>query len=96
MAGSKYQLAKDVRFHLYVSAPPCGDSKAVVPKELDALKEGSENPSLKKTGLLRVKIEDGIGGLLCLSVSWCVLVCLSVSLCVLVCLSVSLCVLACL
>lgn len=59
-----YKLKDNVKFHLYISTAPCGDSRIFSPHEI---KQGSENesgdkhPNRKARGQLRTKIESGEG-----------------------------------
>ena len=67
--GSKYRLADDVRFHLYISSPPCGDSRIFIASTTKEGEEAAEqakdtNPARANRGQLRVKIEAGMGRLL--------------------------------
>ncbi|XP_067950012.1 A-to-I RNA editing regulator adr-1-like isoform X2 [Watersipora subatra] len=64
--GPDYGLAEGVRFHLYISSPPCGDSRIFIASTTKEGEESAEqgkdsNPARSNRGQLRVKIEAGMG-----------------------------------
>lgn len=59
-----YKLKEDVKFHLYISTAPCGDSRIFSPHEIQQGSEnegGDKHPNRKARGQLRTKIESGEG-----------------------------------
>lgn len=54
-----YKLKDNVKFHLYISTAPCGDSRIFSPHE--AKTEEDPHPNRKARGQLRTKIESGEG-----------------------------------
>jgi len=61
--GKAYVLVEGVRFHMYISSPPCGDSRlfSMGDKEIKGATQYDRNPDRKSRGQLRVKIESGEG-----------------------------------
>ncbi|XP_053409004.1 double-stranded RNA-specific editase 1-like [Mercenaria mercenaria] len=58
------KLKDDVKFHLYISTAPCGDSRIFSPHEIQQGSEnegGDKHPNRKARGQLRTKIESGEG-----------------------------------
>jgi len=61
----KYRVAPDVRLHMFISSPPCGDSRIFVASNNKEGGEttGDDNPDRQNRGQLRVKMETGQGTL---------------------------------
>lgn len=58
------KLKEDVKFHLYISTAPCGDSRIFSPHEVQPSNENEavdKHPNRKARGQLRTKIESGEG-----------------------------------
>ena len=58
-----YRLKEGVKFHLYISTAPCGDSRNFSPHATqdDENEGGDRHPNRKARGQLRTKIESGEG-----------------------------------
>jgi len=57
-----FKLKDNVKLHLYISSAPCGDARIFSPTDSATLVEQSDtHPQRKNRGLLRVKIETGMG-----------------------------------
>ena len=60
--GKGYKLKDGIKFHLYISTAPCGDSRIFSPHETeDENESGDKHPNRKARGKLRTKIESGEG-----------------------------------
>ena len=60
--GKGYKLKEGIKFHLYISTAPCGDSRIFSPHEVeDENESGDKHPNRKARGKLRTKIESGEG-----------------------------------
>ena len=60
--GEGYKLKEGIKFHLYISTAPCGDSRIFSPHEVeDENESGDKHPNRKARGKLRTKIESGEG-----------------------------------
>lgn len=58
-----YRIKDGVKFHLYISTAPCGDSRIFSPhaRQEDENEGGDRHPNRKARGQLRTKIESGEG-----------------------------------
>jgi len=59
-----YRLKQGVKFHLYISTAPCGDSRIFSPhgsRQGEENEGGDKHPNRKARGQLRTKIESGEG-----------------------------------
>ncbi|RNA21987.1 double-stranded RNA-specific editase 1 isoform X4 [Brachionus plicatilis] len=58
---SLYRLKENVQFHLFISSAPCGDSRIFSISDNLASESADSHPNRKVRGLLRTKIESGMG-----------------------------------
>lgn len=58
---SLYRLRDNVNFHLFVSSAPCGDSRIFSISDNLTTESFDTHPNRKVRGLLRTKIESGMG-----------------------------------
>lgn len=58
---SLYSLKNNVNFHLFVSSAPCGDSRIFSISDNQTSESLDSHPNRKVRGLLRTKIESGMG-----------------------------------
>ncbi|CAF0998726.1 unnamed protein product, partial [Brachionus calyciflorus] len=56
-----YRIKKNVNFHLFVSSAPCGDSRIFSINDNVSCESIDSHPNRKVRGLLRAKLESGVG-----------------------------------